>query len=116
MREMIERNLSTLFFLRDQVADAADGVHLNPSATLGGLLTQAMYIPLYGVRGDIVGMSEDVVLDLFLGDDPALAAHQQFEHRGLARAEQLGLAVDGGLTILRVEGEIGNAQARAEQL
>src|SRR6185312_16264727 len=109
MREMIDWNLCTLFFLSDKVAHAANGVHLDPGAALGQLLAQAVDI-------DLAGMPEDVVLDLLLGDDASLAAHQKLEHRGLARRQHLRLVIDRGLPILRVEGEVGDAKARAEQL
>src|SRR6478609_5572977 len=116
MREMIDWNLGTLFFLRDDVADPADGVDLDPGAALGQLLAQAMDIDLDCVRGDLAGMPEDVVLDLLLGDDASLAAHQELKHGGLARRQELGVIVDRGLPVLRVEGKIGDAEIRAEQL
>ena len=75
------------------------------------LLAQAMDIDLDRVRGDLAGMSEDVVLDLLLGDHASLAAHQELEHRGLAGREHLRLIVDRGLPVLRVEREIGDPQA-----
>src|SRR5215469_6261056 len=116
IREMIDLKRSTLFFLRDQVTHAANGVHLDPGAALGELLAEAMDIDLDGVRGDLAGMSENMVLDLLLGDDAALAAHQKLEHRGFARRQHLRLVVDRGLAVLGVESEIGDAKARAEQL
>src|SRR6201989_1194048 len=116
MREMIDLNLRTLFLLRDNVADAADGVHLDAGAALGELLAQAVDIDLDRVGGDLAGMAEDMVLDLLLGDDAALAAHQKLQHRGLARGQHLRLVVDRGLPVLRIEGEVGDAQARAAQL
>jgi hypothetical protein len=73
---MIDLNLGTLFFLCDEVSDAAYRVHLDPGAPLRELLAQAVDIYLDGVRGDVSGMAEDVIFDLLLGNHPALAAHQ----------------------------------------
>src|SRR3984893_3523526 len=84
MREMIDLNLITLLFLGDEVAKAANGMNLDLGATLRKLLAQAVNVDLDGIGGDISRMSEDVILDLLLGNHAALAAHQQFEHRGFA--------------------------------
>src|ERR1700748_588176 len=83
IRDMIDWNRSTLFFLGDEVADPADGMHLHLGAAVGALLAQAMDIDLDRVGSDLAGMAEDVILNLFLGDHAALASHQEFEHRGL---------------------------------
>ena len=99
---------------------ATDNIHhkamQEQAVAVGELLAQAMDVDLDRVGGDLAGMSEDVILDLLLGDHAALAAHQQFEHRGLACRQHLWLVVDRGLAVLRVEGEVGDLQARAEQL
>src|SRR6266581_4002321 len=115
MREMIDLNRSTLFFLRDEVADAANSVNLNPRAVLRKLLAQAVDVDLDRIRGDLAGMPEDMVFDLLLGNDAPLAAHQQFEHGGLAGRKQLRLVVDRGLPVSRIEFEIGDAKIALEQ-
>src|ERR1044072_3750672 len=94
IREMIDWNRGTLFFLGDEVADPADGVHLDPGAAVGELLAQAVDIDLDRIGGDLAGMAEDVVLDLLLGNDAALAPHQELKHRSLAGREHLRLIVD----------------------
>src|SRR6516165_6151936 len=101
MREMIDLKRGTLLFLGDQVAHAADGVDLNLGAALGQLLAQPMHVDLDRIRPDLAGMSENVVLDLFLGNDASLAAHQQFEHGCFARREHLWLIVDRSLAVAR---------------
>src|SRR5258707_3307148 len=116
MREMIDLNLSTLFFLRDEITDAANGMNLDLGAALRKLLAQAVDIDFDRIRCDLAGMSEDMVLDLFLGDDASFAAHQEFEHRDLARRKELGLIVDRGLPVSRVEFEIGDAKIAVEQV
>src|SRR5271165_4240005 len=116
MREMIDWNLGTLLVLRDQVAHAANGVDLDLGASVRQLLAQAVDIDLDGVRADVAGMAVDVVFHLLLGDDAPFAAHQQFEHGGLAGRKHLRLLVDRGLSALRVELEIGDAERAAEQL
>src|SRR5579871_3596692 len=93
MREMIDLKRSTLLFLGDQVAHTANGVDLDLGAALEQLFAQPVYVDLDGIRPDLAGMTEDVVLDLLLGDDASLAAHQEFEHRGFARRQHLGLIV-----------------------
>src|SRR6266851_355266 len=116
IREMIDLNLGTLLFLRDEIADAANGVNLHLGAALGKLLAQAVDVDLDRVRRDVPGMSEDMVFNLLLGDDAPLAAHQEFEHRDLAGRKQLGLIVDRGLPVSRVEFEIGDAKVAIEQV
>src|SRR5262245_56620939 len=116
MREMIDSNLGTLLLLRDQVTDAANGMNLHLCTALGKLLAQPMDVNLDRIRCHVAGMSEDVVFDLLLGDDAALAAHQELQHLGLAGREELGLVVDRGLPIPGGEFEIGDAQIAAEQL
>src|SRR5882762_2543436 len=116
MREMIDLDRSTLLFLRDEVADAAYGMDLYPGAVLGKLLAQSMDVDFDRFRGDLAGMSEDMSLDLLLRNDAPLAAHQQFEHGGLASREQLGLIVDRGLPVSRIEFEIGDAKIALQQM
>src|SRR4029077_4185453 len=108
MREMIDWNRSTLFFLGDEVADPADGMHGHPGAAVGELLAQAVNIDLDRVGGDLAGMAEDMGLDLLLGAHATLAAHQEFESRGLAGRQHLRLIVDRGLAILRIELQVGD--------
>ena len=69
-------------------------LHLDLGAPFRELLAQAVDIYLDGVRGDFSRMAEDVIFDLLLGHHPALAAHQQLEHRDFAGREHLGLVVD----------------------
>src|SRR5882724_10393356 len=116
IREMIDLNLGTLLFLRDEIADAANGVNLHLGAALGKLLAQAVDVDLDRVRRDVPGMSEDMVINLLLGDDAPLAAHQEFEHRDLASRKELGLIVDRGLPVSRIEFEIGDAKIAVEQV
>ena len=116
MREMIDLNLSTLLFLRDEIADAANSVNLDLGAALRKLLAQAMNVDLDGIRRDVPGMTEDMVFDLFLGDDAPLAAHQELEHRDLAGRKELGLIVDRRLPVSRVEFEVGDTQIAVEQV
>src|SRR6266404_7433841 len=77
MREMIDLNRITLF-LGDEISDAADGVDLHLGALVGKLLAQTMDIDFDGIRGDVAGKPEDVVLDLLLRHNASLAAHQKF--------------------------------------
>ena len=99
MREMIDLNLITLFFLCDEVSDSANGMNLDPGASLRKLLAQTMNVDLDGIGRDVPRVPKDVILDLLLGNHTAFAAHQQLKHRGFAGRQELGLIIDGGLVI-----------------
>src|ERR1700755_1255722 len=116
MREMIDLNLIALFVLRDQIADAANGVYLNLGAVLGKLLAETMNVNLNFVRCDVSGMPKDVVFDLLLGHDAPFTAHQEFEHLDLAGREKLGAIVYRGLAAPCVELKISDAKIATEQL
>src|ERR1700686_2348223 len=116
IREMIDLNLSTLFFLCDEVPNATNGMNLDLRSPLRQLLAQTMNVHLDRVRRDVSVMPEDVVLDLLLGNHAPLAAHQEFEHRGLAGGQQLGLAVDGRLPVSCIEFEVGDTERTAKQI
>src|SRR3984885_204908 len=116
MREMIDLNLITLLLLGDEVSDSANGMNLDPGASLRKLLAQTVDVHLDRVRCDFSRVSEDVIFNLFLGNHAALAAHQQFEHRGFACRQDLGLVVDGRLPVSCIEFEIGDAQRASKQI
>src|SRR5271168_1971453 len=72
MREMIDLNRITLF-LGDEISDPTDGMDLDLGALVGQLLAQPMNIDLDGIRGDVAGEPEDVILDLLLRHHASLA-------------------------------------------
>src|SRR6516165_2928972 len=115
IREMIDLNRITLF-LGDEVSDAANGMDLYLGTPVGKLLSQAMDINFDSVGGDFPGDSENVVLDLLLGNHAPLAAHQKFEHIGFARRQHLRLIVDRGLTAAQVEFEVGDVKRTSKLL
>src|ERR1700722_12524692 len=116
MREMIDLNLITLLLLRDEVSDSPNGMNLDLGAALRKLFAQAVNVDLDGVRCDFSRMSEDVILDLLLGNHAPLAAHQQLQHRRFAGRQQLRLVIDRGLPVSGIEFEIGDAQRTAKQM
>src|SRR5476651_154834 len=116
IHDMSDLNRNTLFFLGNEIADAAHGVDLNLGAAIGELFAQTMDINLDGIRGDIVGKPEEMIFNQPLWDDAALAAHQKFEHRRLTGGKHLRLIVNIYLPALGIENEVGNAQRAAEQL
>ena len=116
MREMIDFDLIALLVLRDQIANAANGVYLNLGAVLGKLLAETMNVNLNCVRGDVSGMSKDVVFDLFLGYDAPFTAHQEFEHLDLAGREKLGVIVIEAWRLRVSNSKISDAKIATEQL
>src|ERR1700730_8360700 len=116
MREMIDLNLITLLFLCDQVPHSTNGMDLDLGAPLRKLLAQTVNVDLDRVGGDLARVSKDVVLNLLLGNHAPFAAHQELEHRGFARRQNLGLVIDGGLPVSCIEFEIGDAQRAAQQI
>ena len=52
-----------------------------------------MDVDLDRVRRNVVAMPEDMIFDLLLGYDPALASHRYFEDRGFSRRQKLRLIV-----------------------
>src|ERR1700676_3897033 len=115
MREMIDLNRITLF-LGDEISAAAEGLDLHLGALVGKLLAQAMDIDFDGVRSDLSGKPEDMVLDLLLRHHAPLAAHQKFEHRGFARRQYLRLVVDRRLAITQIKFQIGDVKRTSKQL
>src|SRR6516165_5530143 len=107
---------SCRLFLGYEVSDTANGVDLHLGATLGQLFAQAMDVDLDRIRGDIAGQSKNVIFDQFLGDDAILAAHQEFEHRRLARRQDLRFVIDECLAAFGVECEVRNLKRASEQL
>src|SRR6476620_6382037 len=103
MREMIDWKRITLLLLCDEVAYSPNGVNLDLGAALRKLFAQPVHIDLDRVRRDFFRMSEDVILDLLLGDHTPLAAHQQFQHRGFAGRQHLRLVVNRGLPVSGIE-------------
>jgi hypothetical protein len=116
MREMIDLNLITLFFLCDEVSDSANGMNLDLGASLRKLLAQTMNVDLDGIGRDVPRVSKDVILDLLLGNHTAFAAHQQLQHRSFAGRQELGLIIDGGLPVSGIEFEIRDAKRTPEQV
>src|ERR1700684_4037760 len=116
MREMIDWNLITLLLLGDEVSDPPNGMNLDLGAALRKLFAQTVNVDLDRIRCDFSGVSEDVIFDLLLGNHTPLAAHQQFQHRGFTRGQQLGLVVNRGLPVSGIEFEIGDAQRAAQQM
>ena len=57
MREMIDLNLIALFVLRDQIADAANGVYLNLGAVLGSAWSDTEAVGI-NKSGDIFGFGD----------------------------------------------------------
>src|ERR1700744_6199577 len=103
MRDAVDLSLGTSIVLSNHVADAADGVDLQPRPAFGEVFAQTRDIDFDGIGGDVAGHSEDLVFDRFFGHPAALPAHQQLEHGGFSRREQFGPAVDEDLVALGVE-------------
>src|SRR5260370_21440242 len=95
MREMIDLNRITLFFLCDEVSHSTDGMNLDLGAALRKLLAQPVNVDLDRVRGDLSGMPEDMIFNLLLANHASLAAHQSLKHRCFAVRKYLRLVVDG---------------------
>src|SRR6202020_3376223 len=110
MREMIDWNLITLLLLCDEVSYSPNGMNLDLGAALRKLFAQTVDVDLDRIRCDFSRVSEDVIFDLLLGNHTPLAAHQQLQHRGFARGQQLGLVIDRGFSGSCVGFEIGGGQ------
>src|SRR6202521_4524093 len=116
MREMIDWKRITLLLLGDEVSYSPNGMNLDLGAALGKLFAQTVNVDLDRIRRDFSRVSEDVILDLFLGHHTPLAAHQQLQHRRFAGRQQLRLVINRGLPVSGIEFEIGDAQRAAEQM
>src|SRR5215470_4165724 len=116
IREIIDLKRNTLFVLSHEIPNAAYGVNLHLGATLGQLPSQTVNIDFDGIRGEFARKTDEVVFGEFLGNHAALATHQEFENRQLARREHFRLVVDERLPASDIEYEIANAQGTSKHL
>jgi hypothetical protein len=66
IREIIDLKWNTLPFLRNEISDATYGVNLYSGPLFGELSSETMDIDFNGVRSDIAGKPEDMILNLLL--------------------------------------------------
>src|SRR6516165_8467339 len=116
IRETTERKRNTLFFLGDQITDAAQSMDVDRGTDLAEVLAQAVNVDLHRVRSDLLGQPVKVIFQQGLGDNPPAAAQKVFQHGNLARREENRALVDEHLAPHGFQREIAELQRNAEKV
>src|SRR6266567_609943 len=116
IRDTTERVRMALLPFCDHVAHAADRVDLRIGSGLDQLLANAMDVNLDGVRPDIVGNPEQLILHQLLWNDTPVPPHQDLEDGNFARRKGSRRARDGHLARLGVQDHISDIERASEQI